>query len=793
MLEVGMIEAALGEALARLDKLLSWVCDAEEARSERLRAESQTGWESVRGTLRAPASELLFSSDAPESPLVPGVGLPAFYRARRAFRLDPVEQEVLLLLLAPYLEPRYQRLFAILQDDTAQGNALERLLLLVLGRTPARARTLLASLGESGRLNGCGLIQLAAGPFAAMGRYVDLAADTHDALLELPAPSSIHGIALEWSSERPTAADGDGIQGLFAVVHGPGERLDRAERMADERNAPLLTVRCSKSPGDAAALRAAWRLAALRGALPAFDLSGAEAGAALAAGEQLSRLVRVYGGSALLLHEEPLPLVAPHEEAQANSFAERRRFWLTEAARRGVTLSESEAGQLATNHRLGRRGVADVFASIGSAEPAARALASAAARLCSTPIRHGRAIATRRSFDDLVVSETTHAALDRLVYYVQSRDRVAEARNLEQRFQMQRGPIALFSGRSGTGKTLAAEIIAGAVGRPLHVIDLSRLVSKYIGETEKHIDEVLSSAERAGAVLFFDEADSMFSARTDVSTSNDRFANLEVGFLLQRIERHDGLVILATNLQHVIDEAFLRRFHSRIEFSFPEPRERLEIWRLMLPAELPRAEPLDLEALAQRHRLAGGDIRNAALKAIFLAEQEGALLGQAHLERAVALELYELGRLSRRDQNEDAGVWLRRISESLQEVLEGELRRRFFKEVHVVHGSPTKEALAGRRPAVSLALFRMAATAGSAALRLGYIVSAWSQRPEEEHELLGVVHSVLMSRAPYALLTRRVSTRVHESYDFDLLHRFWSSHGHPIRASVVMDVEIAGN
>src|SRR6185503_10583612 len=218
---------------------------------------------------------------------------------------------------------------------------------------------------------------------------------------------------------------------------------------------------------------------------------------------------------------------------------------------------------------------------------------------------------------------------------------IADAQGLDARFRLRRGPVVLFSGRSGTGKTLAAEVVAGAVGRPLFTVDLSQLVSKYIGETEKHIDDVLRGGERAGAVLFFDEADAMFSSRTDVSTSNDRYANLEVGYLLQRIEQHDGLVILATNLNQSIDEAFLRRFHARVEFPFPEPSERRRIWELMLAGT---AADVNLERIACQ-RLAGGDIRNAALKAIFLAAQDGSPVGQVHVERAVALELYELGRL----------------------------------------------------------------------------------------------------------------------------------------------------
>lgn len=290
-------------------------------------------------------------------------------------------------------------------------------------------------------------------------------------------------------------------------------------------------------------------------------------------------------------------------------------------------------------------------------------------------------------------------------------------------------------------------------------------------------------------MLFFDEADALFSARTEVSSSNDRFANLEVGYLLQRIERHDGLVVLATNLRQSIDEAFLRRFQFRIEFPFPEPAERARIWATMLPDGLTGG--LDLDAVGRIHRLSGGNIRNAAIKAIFLAEEAATPLTRDLLDRAIDLELLELGRLSRRTAGDvDRGVLLRAFVEALQDHLEGWLRPRFLKEIHVLNGSPTKEALVGKQPAVNLALYRTAG--GKKGLRLGFVVSTWSGRSEEEHELLGAVLDALGAAQVPEIRGRAVRVRLVESHDFDLLHRFWSSHGHAVRPSLVLDVEIDG-
>ncbi|WP_375758535.1 AAA family ATPase [Corallococcus exercitus] len=780
-----------GETLRRLDALLVQVCDLEEARASKLRGEQESGWDAVRTTVRPSAAELAFSTALAETPLLGASPPLPFARLRASLRVDPVEEEALLLLLAAWLEPRYPRLFAVLQDETAQGWNVERLLLTVLGRTPARAQRLMASLTDSGLLVGGGLLQTGAGAFPPMLRPVDLAPEVREALLELPRPSVMGDLTLEWHGVDALPSGERAAPGTFAVVHGEGERLGVALGLASDAGMPLVVARWAGTQEPASMARALWRLASVRGAVLALDVSGCERGLALSVTETLSGLCQRFGGRALVLADSAQPVAVPHHEAPALGFIQRRALWREEARARGLSLAEADAGRLASGFRGGLQEIRRVFDSAPGGD--ADALRAAASRLVQVPLRHGYRLETSRTFADLVVRDTTRAALERLLFYVAQRDRVAEERGLLRRFRLHTGPVALFSGRSGTGKTLAAEVIAHAVGRPLYVVDLSRLVSKYVGETEKNIDEVLSHGERAGAVLFFDEADSLFSARTEVSNANDRFANLEVGFLLQRIERHDGLIILATNLQTAIDEAFLRRFHARIEFPFPEVEERRRIWELMLPEGVPRVGTLDLAGLAQRHRLAGGDIRNAALKAIFLAEQAGAPLAQEHLERAVALELYELGRLSRRpeaDAPADAGTRLRRVAEVFQEALDSQLRQHFLKEIHILHGSPTREALAGKRPAVSLALYRLAVTQ-SGALRLGLIVSAWSNRAEEEHELLGVLHGLLARGLPHELDGRKLTPRVQESYDFDLLHRFWSSHGHPIRASLVLDVEMA--
>jgi vesicle-fusing ATPase len=198
------------------------------------------------------------------------------------------------------------------------------------------------------------------------------------------------------------------------------------------------------------------------------------------------------------------------------------------------------------------------------------------------------------------------------------------------------GISALFAGESGTGKTMAAEVIAGSLGLDLYRIDLSALVSKFIGETEKHLSTVFDAAEASGAVLLFDEADALFGKRSDVKDSHDRYANLEVAYLLQRMDSYRGLAILTTNLRGNVDRAFLRRIRFVVQFPFPDETSRAEIWRRVFPAATPLAD-VDPAALA-RIQLSGGAIRQIALSAAFAAADEGVRVGPAHLLRAATRE-----------------------------------------------------------------------------------------------------------------------------------------------------------
>ena len=215
------------------------------------------------------------------------------------------------------------------------------------------------------------------------------------------------------------------------------------------------------------------------------------------------------------------------------------------------------------------------------------------------------------------------------------------------RLERGRGSIALFSGPPGTGKTMLAGLIAKGLGLDLYQVDLSQIQSRWIGETEKQLGRVFDLAERAHAVLLFDEADSLLSRRTDVETSNDRYANANVNYLLQRLEQYTGIVVLTTNKDAALDDALQRRLTLHLRLDVPEIPEREQLWRSFLPQGVPRDHDLDLDALAREFELTGGLIKNVVVRAAFLAAREDKKLGTVLLRRAATLELEDMGRVVR--------------------------------------------------------------------------------------------------------------------------------------------------
>ena len=246
------------------------------------------------------------------------------------------------------------------------------------------------------------------------------------------------------------------------------------------------------------------------------------------------------------------------------------------------------------------------------------------------------------TFDDLVLPAAQRELLGDILAHVRHRGRVYEEWQMSGPSRRGLGISALFAGPTGTGKTLAAEVLAGALDLDLYRIDLSQVVSKYIGETEKNLRRIFEAAGDSGAVLLFDEADALFGRRSEVRDSHDRYANVEISYLLQAMESYRGLAVLTTNMRSALDPAFLRRLRFVVTFPFPGPAERARIWQRAFPPATP-TEGLDVARLAQLS-VAGGNIRTIALHAAFAAAQAGLPVGMPQVLRAAVAEYAKLER-----------------------------------------------------------------------------------------------------------------------------------------------------
>jgi hypothetical protein len=261
---------------------------------------------------------------------------------------------------------------------------------------------------------------------------------------------------------------------------------------------------------------------------------------------------------------------------------------------------------------------------------------------------------------DLVVDARTYGELTHLIDRVRYRGRIRSMWDVGRGPARRSGVTALFAGDSGTGKSFAAESIAGELGLDLYVIDLSTIVDKYIGETEKNLERLFTEVEGINGVLFFDEADALFGKRSEVSDSKDRHANVEVAYLLQRMERFDGLAVLATNLRSNLDDAFARRLSVVVEFRKPNVTERLELWRRTV-APLPTSPDIDVEFCAKAFELTGANIADIGVTAASLAAANGGTVGMGAISKATQIEFRKLGRLCHPD---DFGPYYHHLAEA---------------------------------------------------------------------------------------------------------------------------------
>ncbi|MGK5449943.1 ATP-binding protein [Streptomyces radiopugnans] len=599
----------------------------------------------------------------------------------RRFGLSPLDLDLLLVAVAPDLDARFERLYGYLNDDLTRRRPTVGLALELCGlaaAAPARFR-----LAPGAPLVEGGLVEVTEPERPPLSR-----------VLTVPDRVTAHLLG----DTRPDAR----LAGVLGEVYeDPTAEAARARRVAAAARAGVGLVHLRGLGGDAAGLA----VAALRAAgLRALAL---DAAALARRPSDVPHLARVAALEAHLTGAGVV--VGPLEALPADPAERTRALGALCAALRGIPLlthgttgwdpawaadtpvtvtvpapspeRQAERWLHALERAAGGGPVAGSTAdsTAGGAEALARAVA--AHRLDSGQLRRAADVATRTAalegrpvgpddlraavraqngagldrlarriepavgWDDLVLPPATHRRLRELALRARHREQVLGQWGMRPGGGRGRGVIALFAGESGTGKTMSAEVVAADLGMDLYVVDLSTVVDKYVGETEKNLERIFTEASAVNAVLLFDEADAIFGKRSEVRDAHDRHANIESAYLLQRMESFDGIAVLTTNLRANLDEAFTRRLDVVADFPVPDAGQRLALWQRCLGGRLPRAGDLDLAFCADRFEMAGGSIRACAVTAAYLAAEAGGPLTMRQVVRAVAQEYRKLGRL----------------------------------------------------------------------------------------------------------------------------------------------------
>jgi len=589
------------------------------------------------------------------------------------FALEPIEADLLLLVLASELDTRYPTLFAYLNDEASARQPTVDLAMRLFGSDWDQRERIRLRLQPSAPLRKSGLVVPAPNP--------PTHAQTGLSIAPLAACHLLGG----------DAADAIGLKCIDATEAEDTEDVtaaDMARWLAQSQGAPTIVLAGRVGTGRR---RYAAHVAALIGKPLALLPAGRIArraedleDAILAARLSGSMLLLAGDGLAPEAHaaniaEAPLPIFVMVREPGAWERAlstspnitrqfeippiERRRsVWRGALRSEGLQATPKAIDAVAGRFRLSAGAVRHAArdARIAQLQPCGErravhvdALMEAARRQCTLDLGHlASRVDARPGWDDLVLPGGVLQQLRDFAGASAERDRVYASWGMGSVGRAcGRGVAALFSGASGTGKTMSAAVIARATGLDLWRIDLSSVVSKYIGETEKNLEKIFSGARDGDAILLFDEADALFGKRSEVRDAHDRYANVEVAYLLQRLEEHDGIAILASNFSRNIDLAFIRRLHYIVEFPLPDVRLRERLWRKAFARETPLGDGIDYVFLARQFSLAGGDIRSAALDAAFLAANDGGVVTMPHILRAVSRQMLKQGRLPSRNES----------------------------------------------------------------------------------------------------------------------------------------------
>jgi AAA+ superfamily predicted ATPase len=608
-------------------------------------------------------------------------------RLQKIFNLSDFDLKLVLIALAPEVDLRYERLYAYLQDDVTRKRPTIDLVFNLLCASPDEKLMRREHLAANAPLARYGLLYLIPDPNQVeppfLSHYLRLDGQVIQFLLgqtgndrrltavcktiqpsfylrslplELKSRQMIQELVTQMRKDR---------QPLTLYLQGlPGiGKQQIAEAIAHELNTPLLIADLVRSLhlklDFDPTLNLIFLNAQLQNAvlyLPGMDqLRSYDQGMSFQ--RLLEKLAEIAGITILAGTQPWIPTtsdcagVVPIALENPN-FEQRRAYWQTQLAAASLSLDGHSLDVLASRFQLTPEQISSAvttachFRHCATTQEitledfftAARAQSGHDLKTLADKIQ------SRYTWEEIVLPPDSLAQLKEICLQVKHRQVVYQEWGFDRKLSLGKGVAALFSGSSGTGKTMAAQVIANELQLDLYRIDLSRVVSKYIGETEKNLDRIFRAAETANTILFFDEADALFGKRSEVKDARDRYANIEIGYLLQKMEEYEGIVILATNLRQNLDDAFVRRIQMIVEFPFPDEEHRRYIWQRVFPKQAPIAEDVNFDILARQVRLVGGNIKNIALLAAFYAADTDKVIRWHHLVQAVRREYQKLGR-----------------------------------------------------------------------------------------------------------------------------------------------------
>lgn len=568
------------------------------------------------------------------------------------FGLDALGIEAMLIALAPDLDPRFEKLYGYLHDDLTRRRASPSLVLELTGVSAFDMHGRAAFLASSPLLRH-GVITLDAADRPLLTRAMRVADRVVDHLLGSNRPELSVARLIPRTAVRPSEES----DGYARVLDSGGHLYVRDGALATGvagveaagRQALAIDLNLLRADDDAGAivdgivLEARLRdLAVVAG--PVEVLAERQAWSALArlADDERPNIL-IGSGPWESRWSTAARLVV---DAEGTTGVDRAQLW-RDAGAGELSDHTSLAAFKVTPDQADRAVETARYNAIRHQRPMEVFDVMRGARNLNTTglERLARRVVPSVSFNDLVLPPSVAILVAEIELRARRRNEVSARFGLGTGRADGKGVTALLSGPPGTGKTMAAEAVAGALGFDMYVVDLATVVDKYIGETEKHLDRVFREAEGVNGVLFFDEADALFGKRSEVSDAKDRYANLEIAYLLQRMETFEGVTVLATNMGANLDEAFVRRLDVVAELPAPDADARRQLWDRALGHRLPRADDVDLDVLAERYELSGGHIRNVGLLAAFLATEDAGPVTMSHLLTALGREMRKAGRL----------------------------------------------------------------------------------------------------------------------------------------------------